>query len=408
MFATFGAPVLNFLDGFKTTLKAQIDKDEQNFNSNFTRLIQEITNGKTCDELVPMFQRPICAIARPKAKNAGGESNLDTWHIPLKNPPTPCESNGFKIPLLLGSLFDNSADLKKTIPQILYLAELIGIGHFEISATAKYVNNNSSFTGSHTALNKFSYYHNNNFKFEVFFVTTQRTKICEFDCHTDQLPVNQLTELGQICDIGGKRTAALSRMVPVEEFWSVGSVLTKLVCLGQVPKFTRANGISKTLANEIQYLAAVKQNVQARITEIKLMHQAFLQAPVNRGNLANEAIATDASLNLIVAFMQVCGFDHEAIARVRQLDRRLGGGQTGFQQALDRILQTAAAPAENQGLRRAEVALMLNALNGLESEQLVLNPNAPLPALPQEENLSDDEAAKILKELLRDIDKDKS
>lgn len=398
--------ILSRFQAYKDLLDTETQNIQTRFSASFAQMLEGLLNGRTPVELAANLDRPLVPIARHKTHTGRHDSHLD-----MNNDHhffVGFEQFNFSLPLLLTSLFNGSAALRNAIPNSFYLAELLNIGGFEISLTGKYVRGSNTFIGTHAPLNQLRGCHNYEFKFEIYFVTNVRTKILEFDCHTEQLPVNEFADIVGTFDKVAQRALAL-HVEPYDRYAFVNGINAKLAALHHIPKFTEVNRLAVTLVNPAQVLASLNQSIQVQLNQIQTANQAFLHSPINQAALNEQVDSMNSSHNLILAFMKLCGFNQLDITSVSQkhllsLNSVLAGQQVNvnaqannqavapaaidFSTEVTQLINTRADHLDLKGFQVAEVELMVNAFKGLELIQRrpmggdTINPSGfrPIPA----------------------------
>lgn len=318
-------PILQHCEMYKSFIKTEMQTIEAKWSENLSHLIDKMTQGVTrIEDLYPYFDRPSCPFARHKKGTAKGESYLEVYHAICHF--SHFEDYGFKISLSLRNLFDQDEALRRTIPNIYYLAEGLGIGHFEISFITHYVNNNSNFVdAAHTELNGGAFY-NYKYEFQVSFVFDGgdhgRIKICDFDCHTDQIPISQTVREGaKVCLTNRQRMNILGphgHPTPPLEYWILGVCNNKLNTFHQVRYFHKANRITRgTISTQLEQ--NLRQAIDVKMNEIRSNHNVHFEEKHKKVSLNNEFDKINFSRNLILSYMYLLGFDQRYIEEAKDL-----------------------------------------------------------------------------------------
>ena len=411
--ASLHAPILNFLSTYQSSLRGQVGQMQQRFTSQFSTLIEGLLNDLGIDQLSANLVAPLCPIARHKTDTAKGESYLEVYHAIAHF--SRFEDYGFKIPLLLSNLFANASELKNQIPKILYLAEMLGLGNIEITMSARYVNDKANFPASHASLNQREY-GNYKFIFELFFVTTQRIKFCEFDCHSDQLALSNHSEVAAIVTSNwGSMAKNHTKPKPPFDYWFLASVNRKLCAMNHIPKFANVARFNKiiTASQEQLLLADLGRKIEAKKRELQSLYQVFIQNPLNQSIQGDPSEASEASINLALSFMHLCGFDPDAIQKIRKNHLALINPPAPeqvpmtlelFQADFQKMIECPDDQLQNKGYRLAEVELMLAAYEAFELEQELTESTTVIePPLPQQPSINAEEGMRRFRELLSDL-----
>lgn len=311
-------------------LKQEVQKVEQIYVNRIQLLLKNLLDNKSLDQMVDLFQEPLCPFARHKSGTARGQSYLEVYHNPEHF--SHFEDYGFVIPVCLANLFANDAALNAAIPKSCFIAETLGLGHFEINFIARYKNNGKFLDQEHKALNDCEAFYNYHYKFELNFVHYEHTtyKICEFDCNADQIPMREhLVVSGKLAQLLVKRQRSIhigipGRTIPQPfEYWAVANINTKLSVFNQMRYLCKADVVNKLLTE--QQLQNLTKNITAqlgqKLTELKLSYYQFLRNPTQLAYLTEEFDQLNSNRNLILAFMYLCGFNQQNLAKAKELWR---------------------------------------------------------------------------------------
>ncbi len=333
--------VLKFFTDFQTTFSGEEKELKRRFTSSLERLIACFAANKSFNEIVDQFNVPLTTVAHHRSQAVDGVSCLNVNH---GGTITPFEKEGFKLPFLLNALVADSKELKSAIPKICCLAELLGLGHFEMTVGASLAQNEGKFIDpQHLQLNNFSAYLNYRFSFEVFFVQGNvKTKLGDFDCLSDQLPISEtiLNDARLVHTLRermdkvppyphtrphtfkqGKKwhtNILTDYIIYPPEFVFLDSLIAKINALSQAPNLKVISRSSKVVPNP-QWEKELTDQVQNKLNQFKTAYFQFYLLSSNQSTLNPEFDGINSSRNLILAFMHLCGLDVEQINTVRQL-----------------------------------------------------------------------------------------
>lgn len=357
--------VLQQFKSYGEYLKQEIQKVEQSYVGRIQLLLKHIIENKSFDQMVDLFQGPLCPFARHKAGTGRGQSYLEVYHHPEHF--SHFEDYGFKIPVCLASLFEKDAALKAAIPKICFMAETLGLGHFEISFIAHYKNNGKYLDEEHKILNESEAFYNYHYKFELNFVHYGQTthKICEFDCNAEQIPVTEpIMMSARIAKILRKHARAVHIGIPGHtipqrfEYWALANINTKLSVFNQMRYLCKVDNVNKSITDQQQKILINDITVQLnkKLDELKLSYYQFLRHPLQLTQLTDEFDQLNSNRNLILAFMYLSGFSQQSIAKAKELWRsttyiqHLAINQQLTLEPLQNILIENSSPPENNTL----------------------------------------------------------
>ncbi len=259
---------------------------------------------------------PLWPFAKCRTGVAPGGNYLEVYHNPEHF--SRFEDFGFKIPLSLNRLFERDPNLRNNIPQWLYVAELLGLGHIEISFIAGYVNGTFNFSNAdaaHKALNgaavqapgaalayghpgrgdaynggnSYWLYYNYVFNFDLTFVSQtgnvktkkpgkpgkpeepEKTTICTFTCTSEEVPINQdITRLAKLGGLVGREMSSIHvGRVSVKDtnYYRLANIGAKISAFMNIPFFERTKTFK--MENIVTLEGRLLPEIIDRFTQIK-------------------------------------------------------------------------------------------------------------------------------------------
>ena len=267
---TLGQNFLPEFDNYGLFIESEVSRMNEHFYSAYEKLMVMLFQNKSLDEIATAFDRPFCTFARHKKNCAPGESDhLECWHNPQHF--SRFEDYGFKIPMSLRLLFERDLSLCASVPKLFYLAELLGLGTFEIICTG-HRPPRSGHMYSESAYKEFGLTGNfilydRDYKFDLFF---NGVRICEFHCYANQVLFAQMLSVMNLYKQLSARASQITYPGNARdpfEYWALANVLLKFNVFHQVKCFYSVDSLTKHLSSAQQ---AKLEDELSRAIEVKL------------------------------------------------------------------------------------------------------------------------------------------